>query len=221
MILGIYCAGNLGRSLLDIANRINKHSYRWDSIVFVDDVRQEQEYYGTKVLRLADFPKGQGISECVIANGVPDNRYNIYKRLLSCGCNLTTLIDPTAIVSPSAHIGNGTVIRSYAFVGPDVSVADNTLVLCYANVPHDVRVDAHSVIGSNACLGGGVSVGKHTYIGQGAIVRENLQLGDHCIVGMGAVVLHDVDDDSVVVGSPAKCIRKNGGENLFLERREL
>ncbi len=51
-----------------------------------------------------------------------------------------------------------------------------------------------------------VSVGEDTWIGNGALIMANV--GKKCIVGAGSVVVKDTDDYSVVVGNPARVIKK-------------
>ena len=73
----------------------------------------------------------------------------------------------------------------------------------------------HTVFSANAALGGKVQIGEECYFGLGAAVREDLTIGDRAIIGMGAIVLHDVDCDSVMVGNPARCLRRGGCGEVF------
>lgn len=51
-----------------------------------------------------------------------------------------------------------------------------------------------------------VVIGEDTWIGNGALVMANI--GKKCIIGAGSVVTDDVEDYSIVVGNPAKVIKK-------------
>jgi len=51
-----------------------------------------------------------------------------------------------------------------------------------------------------------VVLGKDTWIGNCALIMANV--GKKCIVGAGSVVTKDVDDYSIVVGNPARVIKK-------------
>lgn len=51
-------------------------------------------------------------------------------------------------------------------------------------------------------------VGNDVWIGLGAIVLPGVKVGDGAIVGAGAVVTRDVEPYAVVVGSPARTVRK-------------
>ena len=56
------------------------------------------------------------------------------------------------------------------------------------------------------CMGA-IELGNNVYIGHGAYIMPNVRIGNNVIIGTGSVVTHDVPDDSVVVGIPAKRIK--------------
>ena len=63
---------------------------------------------------------------------------------------------------------------------------------------------------------GNVTIEDHAYIGTGAIIKQGtpdrpIVIGEGAIVGMGAVVTKSVAAGSVVVGNPAKPLRKGLG----------
>jgi acetyltransferase-like isoleucine patch superfamily enzyme len=47
-------------------------------------------------------------------------------------------------------------------------------------------------------------VRKGASIGSGAIIMCGITIGERALVGAGAVVTHDVADDAVVAGVPAR-----------------
>lgn len=53
-----------------------------------------------------------------------------------------------------------------------------------------------------------VILGCNVWIGGGAILLPGVTVGDNAVVGAGSVVAKDVPADCVVVGNPAKVIRK-------------
>ena len=46
------------------------------------------------------------------------------------------------------------------------------------------------------------------WIGAHATICGGVTIGDHAVIGAGAVVLHDVPENTIVAGVPAKVIRK-------------
>lgn len=53
---------------------------------------------------------------------------------------------------------------------------------------------------------GAISVGERTFIGNGAIIMPGVTIGKRCIIGAGAVVTHDIPDESVAAGVPARVL---------------
>ncbi|MFN3836122.1 MAG: sugar O-acetyltransferase [Brevundimonas sp.] len=53
-----------------------------------------------------------------------------------------------------------------------------------------------------------IIIGDDVWIGGGAIVLAGVTVGDRAVIGAGAVVTKDVPSDVVVVGNPAKVVRR-------------
>lgn len=54
---------------------------------------------------------------------------------------------------------------------------------------------------------GRVEIGDNVFIGADAIILPNVKIGSHVIIGAGSIVTHDIPDNSVVVGNPARVIK--------------
>jgi maltose O-acetyltransferase len=53
-----------------------------------------------------------------------------------------------------------------------------------------------------------ITIGNDVWIGGGAIVLAGVTIGDRVVVGAGSVVTRDVPSDVVVVGNPARVVRR-------------
>ena len=53
-----------------------------------------------------------------------------------------------------------------------------------------------------------IIIGDDVWIGGGAIVLAGVTVGDRSVIGAGSVVTRDVPSDVVVVGNPAKIVRR-------------
>jgi acetyltransferase-like isoleucine patch superfamily enzyme len=84
---------------------------------------------------------------------------------------------------------------------------------CYLNV--NAVVDHECIIGDgvhimgSAYIAGRVKIHNYASIGANSTVLPDLQIGEGAIVGAGSVVTKDVKPYNVVVGNPAKFLRKN------------
>lgn len=62
---------------------------------------------------------------------------------------------------------------------------------------------------------GDTVVGNDVWIGQNAVILPGVHIGDGCIIGANSVVGSDVPPYSVVVGNPAKVIRKRFDDEMI------
>ena len=56
-----------------------------------------------------------------------------------------------------------------------------------------------------------VHIEKNAWVGAGALILPGVTVGENAIVGAGAVVTKDVPANMVVVGTPAKILRRVKG----------
>jgi UDP-3-O-[3-hydroxymyristoyl] glucosamine N-acyltransferase len=82
-------------------------------------------------------------------------------------------IHATAIIDPTAEIGEGAHIGAYVVVGPGV------------------RLGAHATLLPHVVLYQGVQAGEYLFAHAHAVVRENCLLGDHVTLENGAIVGSD------------------------------
>ena len=78
----------------------------------------------------------------------------------------------------------------------------------------------------NIDLFGKIIIKDNVHIGINAIIMPNVTIGSNCIIGSGAIVTHDIPDNSIAVGVPARVIetvdeylRKH--EEKFLQTKNL
>ena len=119
-----------------------------------------------------------------------------------------TIVHPTANLSSTARLGLGSVIYQHVTITRNVQIGNHVLVLPSAVVSHDDIIGDYTIINAGVCISGEVKVGKSCYIGTNSAIKENVIIGDYCLIGMGSVVLHDIPDNSVVVGNPATFLRR-------------
>ena len=67
---------------------------------------------------------------------------------------------------------------------------------------------------SDLPLKGDTVIGNDVWIGQNAVILPGVQIGDGAIIGADSVVGGDVDPYTVVVGNPARVLRRRFDEEL-------
>lgn len=134
-------------------------------------------------------------------------RKMLYRKLKDLGFQVVSAIHPSAVVSSSAHLGEGPIVMANAVINADARIGDNVIINTSAVVEHDCIVKDHVHIATGARLAGGVTVGEGSHIGIGASIKQGVTIGRDAIVGAGAVVINDVPAGVTAVGVPAKATR--------------
>lgn len=116
----------------------------------------------------------------------------------------TTAIHPYAIISPSAQIGDGTVVMQGAIIQSEAQIGKHCIINTGASVDHECIIEDFAHISPHATLCGNVTVGEGTWIGAGTVIIPGVKIGKWCVIGAGSVVINDIPDNTVAVGNPCK-----------------
>lgn len=81
-----------------------------------------------------------------------------------------------------------------------ISIGNNVTITNATLLAHDASI--RKFLGKSKI--GRIDIGNNVFIGLGAIILPNTQIGNNVIIGAGCVVSGKVEDNSVMVGNPAK-----------------
>jgi UDP-3-O-[3-hydroxymyristoyl] glucosamine N-acyltransferase len=116
------------------------------------------------------------------------------------------------------HAGGITIEKNViirAFVTIDRGVIRNTFIGegskldHHVHCAHNVWIGKHNTLANGCIIEGSCEIGNYNTFGTGVIVQTKVKIGSNCIFGSGSVVTKDVEDNSVMVGNPARLLRKN------------
>ena len=218
MILAIYGTGGTGREVHEIAFGINVDSNRWSEIIFIDDVTEEHDLYGSRIMPFSEATNQFSVDEIefIIAVGEPSSRELLFRRVDAHGFPFATIVHPASFVSPSAKLGRGVFVKMQSIVSADAELDDNVFVQADCIVGHDVHVGAHTQISAFSHIAGNAHIGERCYLGVRASVREECAMGDDVVMAMGAVVMEKrVPSRVLAVGNPAKYVRRKADSKVF------
>jgi sugar O-acyltransferase (sialic acid O-acetyltransferase NeuD family) len=153
----------------------------------------------------------QGVRHAFIGLGTVGDtrpRRRLYEKVRRQGFQIVQAIHPQAVITSSVEIGHGPTIMAGAVINAAARLGDNVIVNTGAIVEHDCVIGDHVHIATGTRLASTVHVGEGTHIGLGASVRQCIRIGRNAIVGAGAVVVDDVPDNVVVVGVPARILKR-------------
>ena len=75
------------------------------------------------------------------------------------------------------------------------------------HVGHEAHLNKNTEITAGAVIAGFVEMGEKTYVGINSGIKNRIRLGNKCTIGMGSNVIKDVNDNSVVIGNPARPLK--------------
>ena len=58
-------------------------------------------------------------------------------------------------------------------------------------------------------IAGRVNIGKWSIIGANSTIFPDIKIGENCFIGARSIVRKNVPDNSIVIGQPAKFLRRN------------
>jgi len=191
--------------MVEIVERVNRASPTWNllGLIRTDPQLVGQRLNGAEVVGLPD-----DLSRYPDAGLSPN-----WADLKSLGDvpvdHFVSLIDPSTFISRTARIGVGCVFYPHCFVGLNARVDNIVFCMTGSVINHDNVIGEWTALTTGVQLAGFVTVEPECYLGQACNIRQYLRIGRHSLIGMGAVVVKDVEPDSVMVGNPARWVRKN------------
>ncbi|MCI9077636.1 MAG: acetyltransferase [Lachnospiraceae bacterium] len=139
--------------------------------------------------------------------GKNDLRDKLYYMLKKTGFNMPVITDPSAIISSSAEIGEGTFIGKGCVLNTGSKIGRMCIINSCALIEHGSVVNDFTHIAVRSALCGNVTIGSHCFIGAASIVIQGITVGENVITGAGAVVTSSLPDGCTAVGIPAKPVK--------------
>ena len=183
----------------------------YDVVGFIDqslDLR-DTVILGTHVLGDDHILESSDYDDCVLIVAIGDNalRSTIAARLLASERQFATVVHPTAVISPTAMLGEGTVVLAGAVVNSAAKIGSHCIVNTIASIDHDCFVGDFVHISPGAHLAGNCHIGDLGHVGIGASMLPGVCVGPRSVVGAGAAVICDIPADAIAVGVPAKVVK--------------
>lgn len=132
------------------------------------------------------------------------------------GARLEVILRPEVMRVPRLAMGDHVNIEQGRHIScrGQVTIEDHVSITPYcviADTDHPNNdPDQPPKIGSrlNTCADSFVRIGQGSFIGAHSIIMPNVDIGCGCVIGAGSVVTRSVPDYSLVVGAPARVVRR-------------
>ncbi len=184
------------------------HAMVWAGAVGPQD-RVARRYHSMGPGVLMAFPPGDILGEEHIAIGA--GTVIAPEVSLSVGMDRAQPLPPGAVspvlrIGARCSIGRGSHVVAHrsVVIGDDVMTGPH----CYITDQNHVYADPAVPIGQQWPAEVPVEIGAGSWLGAGAIVLPGTRLGRNTVVGAGAVVRGEFPDHAVLVGAPARAVRR-------------
>ena len=203
-------AGDFGREVSWVVERINVQAATWELLGFVDDTPEKQGTVIDGYPVLGPISMLEAVTEevwVVCSIGTGRTRRKVMERVLA-NKNLhpATLIDPAAIVGRNARVGEGCVVCAGTVLAISSRLEAHTIVNLNCTIGHDTVLDPFCTVHPGTNVSGKVHVGACTDIGTGTKIIQGLSVCSECTLGAGSVVVRNITEPGTYVGVPARRI---------------
>lgn len=201
-------AGGLAREAYDLAYLCygNDPGFRVKGFLSDGPSDIESMGYPPVLAKVANYNvEPDDVFFCAIGK-VSDRRKTV-EIILNKGGKFINLIHPTAVISPSAKIGNGIAIKAFCVLASDCIIEDYTYLQSSVIMGHDVHIGRYCHVNSFAFFAGCVRVHNMVTVNAGARIVQSVIVEEQSVVGMGSVVLNRVKKGTTVFGIPAKQLK--------------
>jgi UDP-3-O-[3-hydroxymyristoyl] glucosamine N-acyltransferase len=113
------------------------------------------------------------------------------------------------IIGDDVWIGSNSSIEKGSI--RDTTIGDGVKIDDLVQIGSGSSVGKDSLIAAGAIVCAGVEIGERCWIAPKVAIKEGLVVRRNSLIGLGAVVIRDVEENSVMVGNPARRIRSNKG----------
>lgn len=126
-------------------------------------------------------------------------------------------IHPSVIIGRNVKLGVGIALLAKVAVGSSAEIEDFCILNTGAQLDHNCFMGEFSHLSGGSITGGKVRIGKFSAITLGVVIIDRVSIGENTVVGSGSVVMHDLPDNVLAYGTPARVIRSREPGEKFLK----
>lgn len=197
-----------------VIDSVDRREYEVAGILDKDLLHIHEQINGVPIIGIdgdAERYFSEGVHHAFIAIGhIGDAgiRSRLFSRLKAIGYHMINIIHPAAIISESSRLGEGNLIMPNCVINAEARIGNNTIINTGAIIEHDVIIEDNVHLAPGSIVAGMSMIGNGSFIGAGSTILQNLHIGTNVTIGAGSTVIHDMPDNVVAVGSPAREIRR-------------
>ena len=144
-----------------------------------------------------------------IGNEFGFERYQIINYLNKKNYSIKSFHHKSAFVDESVYVSASAILMPKVTIMPLSRISEGCIINTSATIDHEVIIDKGCHIMGSSYIAGRVNIGKWSTIGANSTIFPDINIGENCFIGAGSIVRKNIPDNSVVIGQPAKLLRRN------------
>lgn len=159
----------------------------------IPELLKNKEYYFMWAIHLV----GRNVKTVELFNeaNIPTDRF-------------ATIVHKSAFIGKGAVLSPGAFIMSNTYIGPGAKIGQCSLVMANCSIGHNIEMGplCHCSVGS--IMTGYSKLGLCADLAVGATILAYKTIGDYAMAGANSLVTHDVPNNEIYVGAPAKFLKR-------------
>lgn len=191
-------SGGHANVLIDILRLLNIE------ILGYTDSSAEEVYSDIKYLGNDDSIKDFEPCDILLVNAIglmpgKEKRILVHEAFKKDGFNFATVIHPSAIISDTVDISEGSQIMAGVIIQANTLIGPNCIINTGSNIDHDCIIGSSVHIAPGSTLSGNVVIDDYAHIGTGTSIIEGRKIGKNSIIAAGSVIYDDVQENEKII----------------------
>lgn len=202
-------AGGMGREISHHATLCKGYNTEFKIKGFLDDDKDAMKGFKGYPIIIDTInhyiPKHDDVFVCSMGDVVKKKRS--IDIILDKGGEFINLVHPDASISKNAKMGKGCIILKNAFIGVECEIQDYALIQESAVIGHDAKIGKYTRVDCNVVCVGGIELKDEVTVYSNAVINHGVIVGKGATVGALSFVIRKVNENTTVIGNPAKKLK--------------
>lgn len=194
--------GSHAAELVEYISYINEQSETplYNIKGLIDNTNTYYEHYGYPYDFLGSIDDHQIDTQVKYIMGIGniEIRAKVLQDFQLKGAKFTGIIHPTALISKSAIIGEGTVISHNVSIGPKAEIGAFNVINSRCTIGHDAKIGVNNFLSPQVVLGGYSKVGNDNLLGTNSCLIPDVEVGNNNKIMAGMAITTIVRDNETV-----------------------
>lgn len=120
---------------------------------------------------------------------------------------LATVIHRSAFIGEGVTLEPGCFVMANTYIAPRAHIGLCTMIKANVNIGHDVVSGSLCHFAMGSIIGSYSEIGICSDVAIGSVVLEKRKIGNYSMLGAHSLQTHDIPNNEIHVGSPAKFLR--------------